>query len=143
MESEPVPLVARLRAEVPFNIKGENYSPIMLKPGALSLEAATALEAAQAEIEALRRERDEAREVFTHMSEEFRAAALCDAVQASVGENLPKLMSRIAEAEAAREAAEAKAARLEEALRSVAANTCCDTCREAALVARAALGGRE
>ena len=30
--------------------------------------------------------------------------------------------------------------RLREALRSIAANTCCDRCQEAALVARAALG---
>jgi alkylhydroperoxidase family enzyme len=31
-------------------------------------------------------------------------------------------------------------AKLEAALRSIAANTCCDKCQEAALVARAALG---
>ena len=70
----------------------------------------------QAENEALRRERDEAREVYTVMSEEFRAAALCEAVQAAVGDHLPTLTARIEQAEAAREAAEAKAARLEEAL---------------------------
>jgi hypothetical protein len=33
--------------------------------------------------------------------------------------------------------------RLEEALRSIAANTCCDKCQEAALVARAALKGKK
>jgi len=32
---------------------------------------------------------------------------------------------------------------LEKALRSIAANTCCDKCQEAALVARAALGGKD
>ena len=31
---------------------------------------------------------------------------------------------------------------LEKALRSIAANTCCDKCQEAALVARAALEGK-
>jgi hypothetical protein len=31
--------------------------------------------------------------------------------------------------------------KLEAALRSIAANACCDSCREAALVARKALGG--
>jgi hypothetical protein len=36
--------------------------------------------------------------------------------------------------------AEARIAKLEAALRSIAANTCCDKCQEAALVARAALG---
>lgn len=35
-------------------------------------------------------------------------------------------------------------AELEAALRSIASNTCCDKCQEAALVARAALaGGKE
>lgn len=38
-----------------------------------------------------------------------------------------------------RKAAEAERDRLRDALRSIAANTCCDTCREAALAARAAL----
>ena len=33
--------------------------------------------------------------------------------------------------------------RLRAALRSIAANACCDSCREAALVARAALEGEE
>ena len=33
--------------------------------------------------------------------------------------------------------------RLREALQSIAKNTCCDTCREAALVARKALGEKE
>ena len=32
---------------------------------------------------------------------------------------------------------------LEAALRSIAANTCCDTCQEAALVDRAALGEKK
>lgn len=32
---------------------------------------------------------------------------------------------------------------LEAALRSIAANTCCDKCQEAALVARAALGEKK
>ncbi len=32
---------------------------------------------------------------------------------------------------------------LEKALRSIAANTCCDKCQEAALVARAALEGKD
>ena len=32
---------------------------------------------------------------------------------------------------------------LEAALRSIAANACCDSCREAALVARKALEGKE
>ena len=32
---------------------------------------------------------------------------------------------------------------LEKALRSIAANTCCDSCQEAALVARAALEGKD
>ena len=32
---------------------------------------------------------------------------------------------------------------LEAALRSIAANTCCDSCQEAALVARAALGEKK
>jgi hypothetical protein len=33
--------------------------------------------------------------------------------------------------------------KLEAALRSIAANACCDSCREAALVARKALEGKE
>ena len=33
--------------------------------------------------------------------------------------------------------------KLETALRSIAANACCDSCREAALVARKALEGKE
>jgi BMFP domain-containing protein YqiC len=33
--------------------------------------------------------------------------------------------------------------KLEAALRSIAANACCDSCREAALVARKALGGKD
>ena len=33
--------------------------------------------------------------------------------------------------------------RLEAALRSIAANACCDSCREAALVARKALEGKD
>ena len=33
--------------------------------------------------------------------------------------------------------------KLEAALRSIAANTCCDSCREAALVARKALEGKD
>ena len=33
--------------------------------------------------------------------------------------------------------------KLEAALRSIAANTCCDSCREAALVARKALEGED
>lgn len=37
------------------------------------------------------------------------------------------------------EAAKAEVARLREALRSIADNSCCGACREAALVARAAL----
>jgi flagellar biosynthesis/type III secretory pathway chaperone len=41
------------------------------------------------------------------------------------------------------ESAEARAAKLGEALRSIAANTCCDRCQEAALVARAALSAPE
>lgn len=36
-----------------------------------------------------------------------------------------------------------KIERLREALRSIASNTCCDGCQEAALVARAALKGDE
>lgn len=32
---------------------------------------------------------------------------------------------------------------LQAALRSIAANACCDSCREAALVARKALGGKD
>lgn len=36
---------------------------------------------------------------------------------------------------------QARVAKMEEGLRSIAANTCCDTCREAALVARDALAG--
>ena len=85
-------------------------------PLALVRDSHTELARLQAENEALRRERDEAREVYTVMSEEFRAAALCEAVQAAVGDHLPTLTARIEQAEAAREAAEAKAARLEEAL---------------------------
>ena len=38
---------------------------------------------------------------------------------------------------------EARIAELEAALRSIASNTCCDKCQEAALVARAALGEKE
>jgi len=34
-------------------------------------------------------------------------------------------------------------AELEAALSSIARNTCCDKCQEAALVARAALGGKD
>jgi hypothetical protein len=41
------------------------------------------------------------------------------------------------------EAAEADAARLRKALECIAANNCCDTCREAALVACKALAPRE
>ena len=37
------------------------------------------------------------------------------------------------------DAAEARIAALEAALKSIASNTCCDGCREAALVAQAAL----
>lgn len=36
-----------------------------------------------------------------------------------------------------------KMCELAKALQSIAANTCCSTCREAALVARAALAGKE
>ena len=38
---------------------------------------------------------------------------------------------------------ETRIAELEAALRSIASNTCCDKCQEAALVARAALGGKK
>lgn len=38
------------------------------------------------------------------------------------------------------EALAARVAKLEEALESIANNTCCEKCQEAALVARAALG---
>ena len=37
----------------------------------------------------------------------------------------------------------ARIEKLEAALRSIAANTCCDSCREAALVARKALEGKD
>ena len=40
---------------------------------------------------------------------------------------------------AERDALAARVQRMEGALRSIAANTCCDRCQEAALVARAAL----
>lgn len=49
------------------------------------------------------------------------------------------LRSRVPQLIAALEAAEAEVARLREALRSIADNSCCGACREAALVARAAL----
>ena len=42
----------------------------------------------------------------------------------------------------AREAAD-RIEKLEAALRSIAANACCDSCREAALVARKALEGKD
>jgi len=40
-------------------------------------------------------------------------------------------------------AAAAEIEKLRAALRSIAANTCCDRCQEAALVARAALGEKK
>lgn len=39
--------------------------------------------------------------------------------------------------------ADERIAELEAALSSIARNTCCDRCQEAALVARAALGGKK
>jgi hypothetical protein len=45
--------------------------------------------------------------------------------------------------QAKREQLQAENKKLRTALRSIAANTCCDRCQEAALVARAALGEKE
>ena len=44
---------------------------------------------------------------------------------------------------AQRDAARRRIEKLEAALRSIAANACCDSCREAALVARKALEGKD
>ena len=52
------------------------------------------------------------------------------------------VINRMRDAVAAREAADRIEA-LESALRSIAANACCDSCREAALVARKALEGKD
>ena len=49
--------------------------------------------------------------------------------------------NRMRDAVAGREAAD-RIEKLEAALRSIAANACCDSCREAALVARKALEGK-
>jgi hypothetical protein len=49
------------------------------------------------------------------------------------------LIARLVKAESELAAARAEVARLREALGSIARNTCCDRCQEAALVARAAL----
>jgi hypothetical protein len=58
-----------------------------------------------------------------------RLNARCDAR----GERIELLSARLAEAQAEHNA-------LRAALESIASNTCCDRCQEAALVARAALG---
>ena len=46
-------------------------------------------------------------------------------------------------AEWERKQTKARIEKLEAALRSIAANACCDSCREAALVARKALEGKD
>jgi hypothetical protein len=64
--------------------------------------------------------------------EAANAQECLDQFEAHGTPNVAAALDRIA-------AAEARAAKLEEALRSIAANTCCDRCQEAALVARAAI----
>jgi hypothetical protein len=69
--------------------------------------------------------------------EALRMAGGCDI------DNFPVRAAALRSLAAEREQLQAENEKLRAALRSIAANTCCDLCQEAALVARAALGEKE
>ncbi len=105
--------------------------------GMLLRAAADAIAALQAKVQELQHERK-------------ALASKVEAVEIRLGRKTGKwldyasaLVAYLEDAEAERDAAQARIAELEGALNSIAANTCCDTCQEAALVARAALAKGE
>ena len=100
--------------------------------GARSI-VATALRSLAAERDALRAERDDL------------AKRLKDAERERNHQHgrADRNAAQYAAEQAKREQLQAENKKLRTALRSIAANTCCDLCQEAALIARAALGKKK
>jgi chromosome segregation ATPase len=99
-----------------------------------------ALEKAEAEVERLRDELARLKAQLVSVGE-FQTLLTRERDEAHA--DLRHAQAAVSEQYRRAEAAEAKLARCVEALESIASNTCCDSCQEAALVARAALGRAE
>jgi hypothetical protein len=93
-------------------------------------------EQAEAQVEKLTRERELIRKRLRHEVSIDEAYRLMDTIQQGWRDIAAR---KLREEHRRRQQAEAKLAKAMEALRSIATNTCCDSCQEAGLVARAAL----
>ena len=112
---------------------GTRFDPCIVQPDELSREAAAEITRVRAEVE----RRDLALQSLTPKGSEYVNDP--DRCVAYVRERFQS--GHDAKMEAVR--LRARVAELEAALRSIAANTCCDSCREAALVASLALEPRD
>ena len=132
-------LVKRLRAVTAF-VRLETGDRVAAA-GCLSEEAASYIEAIKADLQEMTRRRDEWREKakgHDALSAAVRAKATCDN-RVSLSRAL--LVGALVDVENRLTAEQVRSADMAGALRSIAANTCCDGCQEAAMVAQAALRG--
>ena len=96
----------------------------------MAAEAADSIEKLEAEVNRLVKSRNKWGKLYNQTLEKLRLSVMSDSEYVKIID-----AKNVEQAD--------RIEQLEAALRSIAANTCCDTCQEAALVDRAALGEKK